>query len=167
MATQNKDLSDYNKSELPTLKDNTIGIVSSVWNKDITNGLTQGAAQTLADLGLPSNQLRQWEVPGSFELIYAANQICKQHTQLDALIVIGSLIKGETAHFDYVCQAVSQGIKEVNIIHDIPVVFCLLTDNSHEQAVARSGGNLGNKGVEAAVTAAKMIDFKHKLQQNH
>jgi len=89
-------------------------------------------------------------------------QLCKEK-KYDAVIAIGCVIRGETSHFDYVCSAVAQGIKDCNILTNVPTIFCLLTDDHKEQSIARSGGKLGNKGIEAAVTALQMIDFKRKL----
>ncbi len=98
------------------------------------------------------------EVPGSFELIYGASQLCKRG-EVDAVIVIGSVIRGETSHFDYVCEGVTQGIKDLNVKYDIPVIFCVLTDDNEQQSLDRSGGKHGNKGVEAAVAAVMMTRF--------
>ena len=159
MATANKNLSDYDKSSIPNAKDFRFGIVVSEWNESITEGLFQGAYETLVDCGaIPSNILR-WSVPGSFELIYGSRKMIDQ--KVDAVIAIGSVIQGETKHFDFVCQGVTQGIKDLNIQFDIPVIFCVLTDNTMEQAVARSGGEHGNKGTEAAVAAIKMAALRH------
>ena len=102
--------------------------------------------------------IKVWDVPGSFELIYGAKKA--QTYNPDAVIVIGSVIQGQTKHFDFVCQAVSQGIKDLNIQSEVPVVFCVLTDNTLEQAQDRSGGKHGNKGVEAAVAALQMITLR-------
>ena len=102
-------------------------------------------------------------VPGAFELSFASMQLCLRE-DVDAVIAIGCVIRGETPHFDYVCSAVAEGIKDCNVQTDVPAIFCVLTDDSKEQSVARSGGVLGNKGIEAGVTALKMIDFKRKLK---
>ena len=96
----------------------------------------------------------RWNVPGSFELIHGCKKMQQQN--VDAVIAIGSVIQGETKHFDFVCQGVAQGIKDLNVIHDIPVIFCVLTDNNMQQAIERSGGKHGNKGTEAAIAAIKM-----------
>ncbi|WP_053992248.1 6,7-dimethyl-8-ribityllumazine synthase [Mangrovimonas sp. TPBH4] len=152
MATTN--LSQYDKNTIPNAKDFRFGIVVSEWNDIITEGLAQGAYDTLVEHGgLPENIL-QWHVPGSYELIYGSKKM--QQQQVDAVIAIGSVIQGETKHFDFVCEAVSQGIKDLNVQHDTPVIFCVLTDNTMQQAIDRSGGKHGNKGVEAAVAAIKM-----------
>jgi 6,7-dimethyl-8-ribityllumazine synthase len=154
MATKNTNLSTYNKDEVPNAKGFRFGIVVSKWNKNITDGLLKGAHDTLIDCGVLTTDIEKLEVPGSFELIYGTKILVKR--KLDAIICLGSVIQGETKHFDYVCQAVSNGIKDLNISLDIPVIFGVLTDNTMEQAVSRSGGSNGNKGIEAAITAIKM-----------
>ena len=154
MATQNNNLSDYNKDSLPDVSNLRFGIVVSQWNDDITDGLYKGANETLLDCGVSSDNILKLEVPGSFELIYGSKILYKKNC--DAIICLGSVIEGETKHFDYVCQGVTNGIKDLNIALDIPVIFGVLTDNTKEQAINRSGGKHGNKGVEAAITAIKM-----------
>ena len=154
MATQNINLSDYNKYSLPDVSNLRFGIVVSQWNDDITDGLYKGAYETLLDCGVSSDNILKLEVPGSFELIYGSKILYKKNC--DAIICLGSVIQGETKHFDYVCQGVTNGIKDLNIALDIPVIFGVLTDNTKEQAINRSGGIHGNKGVEAAITAIKM-----------
>ena len=157
MATQNNNLSDYDKSNLPNVSNMRFGIVVSQWNDDITDGLYKGAYNTLLDCGVSKDNIIKLEVPGSFELIYGTKILYKRNC--DAIICLGSVIQGETKHFDYVCQGVTNGIKDLNIALDIPVIFGVLTDNTKEQAINRSGGIHGNKGVEAAVTAIKMADL--------
>ena len=154
MATQNNNLSDYNKDSLPNVSNLRFGIVVSQWNDDITNGLYKGAYETLLDCGVSTDNILKLDVPGSFELVYGAKILYKKNC--DAIICLGSVIQGETKHFDYVCQGVTNGIKDLNIALDIPVIFGVLTDNTKEQAINRSGGIHGNKGVEAAITAIKM-----------
>jgi 6,7-dimethyl-8-ribityllumazine synthase len=156
MATENKNLSNYDKNIIPNVKDFRFGIVVSEWNDDVTEGLYQGAFDTLIDCGAISNNIIRWNVPGSFELIFGAKKM-HEALELDAIIVIGSLIKGETMHFEYVCEGVTQGIKDLNLMYDIPTLFCLLTDNNKQQSLDRSGGKHGNKGVEAAIAAIKMV----------
>ncbi len=134
-------------------------MVVSEWNEEITNALFEGALETLkANGALPENILK-WEVPGSFELIYGAKKMV-QTQDLDAVIAIGNVIKGETKHFDFVCDGVTQGIKDLNIQQETPIIFCVLTDDTREQSLARSGGVHGNKGVECAVAAIKMAVLK-------
>ena len=154
MATINQNLSDYNKDTIPNAKNFRFGIVVSEWNSNITDNLFKGAFKTLVAHGALPKNIIKWNVPGSFELIYGSKKM--QHQEVDVVIAIGCVIQGETKHFDFVCDAVSQGIKDLNIIDDTPVIFCLLTDNTMQQSIDRSGGKHGNKGVEAAVTAIKM-----------
>ena len=160
MATINNNLSDFNKDSLPDSSDMKIGIVFSQWNNKITDGLFNGAFTTLIESGVSENNIEKIEVPGSFELIFGAKILSRK--EVDAIICLGSVIKGETKHFDYVCQAVSNGIKDLNITLDIPVIFGVLTDNTMEQALNRSGGKHGNKGIEAAVTAIKMAHLNQQ-----
>ncbi|MGB2142989.1 MAG: 6,7-dimethyl-8-ribityllumazine synthase [Flavobacteriaceae bacterium] len=161
MATENTNLSNYDSTTLPDATHLRFGIVVSEWNPTITEGLLKGALDTLLDCGVAESNIRIIHVPGSFELIYGAKKM--QQQLVDAVITIGSVIKGETKHFDFVCDGVTQGIKDLNILHDVPVIFCVLTDNNLQQSVERSGGIHGNKGVEAAVTAIKMAHLSHTL----
>lgn len=159
MATENNNLSKYDKSKIPDSSNYRFGIVVSEWNPTVTNGLLQGAVDTLTDCGVAFNHIETIKVPGSFELIYASKLM--QQRNVDAVIAIGCVIQGETKHFDFVCDGVTQGIKDLNILHDTPVVFCVLTDNTLQQSIDRSGGKHGNKGEEAAITAIKMAELKH------
>ena len=158
MATANKNLSNYHKASLPDATDFRVGIVVSEWNHEVTSGLLDGAIKTLKDCGVSDSNIETVSVPGSFELIYGAKTLQQQN--LDVVIVIGCVIKGETKHFDYVCEGVTQGIKDLNVLYDVPVIFCVLTDNNLQQSIDRSGGKYGNKGVEAAITALKMANIK-------
>jgi len=158
MSTADKNLSRYDKNSLPNANDFRFGIVVSEWNNDITEPMLQGAIDALIDNGCSPDNIISWYVPGSYELIYGSKKMQEQN--VDAVIAIGSVIRGETAHFDYVCQAVSQGVKDLNIVNDIPVVFCVLTDDTHQQATDRSGGKHGNKGIEAAIAAIKMAQLR-------
>lgn len=160
MATTN--LSDYKKLNINNADDFSIGIVVSEWNDFVTHNLRDAALDILKTEGVAEDNIKVFKVPGAFELNYASMQLCKER-KFDAVIAIGCVIRGETPHFDFVCSAVAQGIKDCNILTDTPTIFCVLTDDTKEQSVARSGGNLGNKGVEAAVTALQMIDFKKNL----
>ncbi len=155
MATANKNLSSYDKTAIPNAKDLRFGIVVSEWNSEITEGLFSGALDTLLDCGASSANIIRWNVPGSFELIFGCKKMMA-NTQVDAVIAIGSVIQGETKHFDFVCSATAQGIKDLNVASDTPVIFCVLTDNNLQQAQDRSGGKHGNKGTEAAIAAIKM-----------
>ena len=161
MATENTNLSNYDSTTLPDATKFRFGIVVSEWNSTITEGLLKGATETLLECGVEHSNIKTVYVPGSFELIFGAKKLQQQH--LDAVIAIGSVIKGETQHFDFVCDGVTQGIKDLNILHDIPVIFCVLTDNNLQQSIDRSGGKHGNKGVEAAITAIKMAHLSHTL----
>lgn len=161
MATENKNLSHYDKNTIPNAKDFRFGIVVSEWNGHITGGLYQGAVDTLIDCGALPENIIKWDVPGSFELIYGAKRMIDTQN-VDCVITIGCVIKGETMHFEFVCEGVTQGIKDLNVIGDIPVIFCLLTDNNEQQSIDRSGGRHGNKGIEAAITAIKMTDLRQR-----
>ncbi|QII72477.1 6,7-dimethyl-8-ribityllumazine synthase [Apibacter sp. B2966] len=159
MATTN--LSIYNKENLPNAGAYRFGIVISDWNSEVTYNLHKGAVDTLIDLGAKESDIDSIFVPGSVELVYGANKLC--NTKLyDAVIVIGCVIRGETAHFDYVCKTVTDGVTYLNTHMDTPVVFCVLTDDHVQQSLDRSGGKLGNKGVEAGVVAVRMAELKNK-----
>jgi 6,7-dimethyl-8-ribityllumazine synthase len=160
MATQGKNLSEYDKSQMPEAKNFRFGLVVAEWNENITEGLFKGAFETLKENGVINENIVRWDVPGSFELIYGCKKMQQSYDMLDAIIAIGSVVEGETKHFDFVCQGVTQGIKDLNIQNDIPVIFCVLTDQNMQQAIDRSGGKFGNKGSEAAVTAIKMAQLR-------
>jgi len=168
MATANHNLSNYDKATIPNAKDFRFGIVVSEWNTEITEGLWQGAFDALIDCGALKENIVRWNVPGTFELTYGAARMSKSiyadSGMLDAIIVIGCVIQGETKHFDFVCEGVTQGIKDLNLNGDIPVIFCVLTDNNRQQSVDRSGGKHGNKGTEAAVTAIKMAALRKQTK---
>ncbi|MGB5819348.1 MAG: 6,7-dimethyl-8-ribityllumazine synthase [Saonia sp.] len=155
MATANKNLSIYDKTTIPNAKDLRFGIVVSEWNVEITEGLFTGAIAALLDCGAKEENIVRWNVPGSFELTYGCKKMISAE-RVDAVIAIGSVIQGETKHFDFVCSATAQGIKDLNVHTDTPVIFCVLTDNTLQQALDRSGGKHGNKGTEAAIAAIKM-----------
>ena len=160
MATKNTNLSHFNKEEVPNAKGLSFGIVVSEWNTSITEGLYKGAYDTLIECGTNPSDIKRMDVPGSYELVFGAKIVAK--SKPDAIICLGSVIQGETKHFDFVCNAVAMGIKDLNISLDIPVIFGVLTDNTMEQAVNRSGGKHGNKGIEAAITAIKMAVLNRK-----
>jgi 6,7-dimethyl-8-ribityllumazine synthase len=161
MATANKNLSNYDKNTIPNAKDFRFGIVVSEWNAHITEGLYQGAMAALLDCGAEEKNILRWNVPGSFELVYGAKKMIDTQN-VDVVITIGSVIKGETQHFDFVCEGVTQGIKDLNVQFDIPVIFCVLTDNNEQQSIDRSGGKHGNKGTEAAIAAIKMAFLRQE-----
>ncbi len=163
MSSNAFQLSDSDMSSVPSGKGMKVGIVVAEWNDCITKALLKGAENTLTANGVLPEDIVVEVVPGSFELIFGCSQMVKKHT-VDAVIAIGCVIRGDTPHFDYICQAVSGGISNINAEGDIPVVFGLLTTNSQEQAEERSGGMLGNKGDEYAVTALKMVAFAKKYK---
>lgn len=134
------------------------GIVVSEWNSNITGALRDGAIKTLLMHGVKESDIMVETVPGSFELTYAAS-LMMQQMPIDAIIVLGSVVRGDTPHFDYVCQGVTQGITQLNVEGKIPVIFGVLTTDNMEQAEERAGGKLGNKGCECADTAIDMINF--------
>lgn len=155
MATANRNLSEYDKDGIPKADHFRIGLVVSEWNTEITEGLYKGALSALVDCGVKEANILRWDVPGSFELTFG----CKKMIQVekpDAIIAIGSVIRGETMHFDFVCSATAHGIKDLNLQFTTPVIFCVLTDDTLQQAKDRSGGKHGNKGTEAAIAAIKM-----------
>jgi 6,7-dimethyl-8-ribityllumazine synthase len=155
MATSGKNLSAYNREQVPDAQNMRIGIVVSQWNSEITEALYQGAYEALLDCGAVPDQILRWNVPGSFELVYGCGKLIQKESP-DAVIAIGSVIRGETAHFDFVCSATARGIMDLNLRLQVPVIFCVLTDDTLQQAKDRSGGRHGNKGAEAAIAALKM-----------
>jgi len=163
MATINKNLSDYHLEDLPSASNMKFGIVVSEWNSKITNNLFKGTYQALVDCHCPSSNIIKINVPGSFELALGA-QFLLESTEVDAIICLGSVIQGETKHFDFVCQATAQGIKDVALKYNKPVIFGVLTDNTLQQSIDRSGGKHGNKGIEAAISAIKMVELKNQLK---
>ncbi len=164
MASTGKDLSDYDKNRVPNAKEFRFGLVVAEWNEEITEGLCRGAIEALKANGVLEEKIVRWNVPGSFELIYACKKMQESFDMLDAIIAIGSVIEGETKHFEYVCQGVAHGIKDLNVQHDIPVIFCVLTDQNMQQAIDRSGGKHGNKGTESGITAIKMAQLRKDAQ---
>lgn len=158
MKSSSQNFTKITLEDFPNLKKNKIGIVVSEWNKDITSNLLIGAQEKLIEFGIKNENIKISWVPGSFELVYGCKELSKQN--LDAIIAIGCVIKGETDHYDFICNAVSNGIMQLNISYSIPVIFCVLTDHNKNQSLDRSGGKLGNKGAEAAIAALKMISFK-------
>ena len=154
MATTNNNLSDYNMEEVSSSESMRFAIIVSEWNNHITENLYIGSEKTLIKSGAKQNDIVRIDVPGSFELVFGAKIAAKYN--YDAIICLGSVIKGETDHFDYICNAVSLGIKDLNVHGDVPVIFGVLTDNNEQQSIDRSGGKHGNKGIEAAITAIKM-----------
>lgn len=158
MATALRNLSSYDATKVPDASNMCFGIVVSEWNPEITGALLEGAVNTLEKHGAIPENIHVKTVPGSFELIYGAHQMVL-NGGYDALIVLGSVIKGDTPHFDYICQGVTTGIARLNTTSEIPIIYGLLTTDNLEQALDRAGGKLGNKGDECAVDAIKMAKF--------
>ena len=150
-------LSDYDSNTIPDSEDLKVGIVVSKWNSDITESLYDGAYNTLIECSVSKNNIKRIDVPGSFELIYGSKLMI--NSNVDVVIAIGCVIQGQTKHFDYVCQSVSNGIAQLNTLYETPVVFCVLTDINKQQSLDRSGGKFGNKGVESAITAIKLCNL--------
>ena len=162
MATKN--LSQYQDGSVPDAKGMKFGIVVSEWNSEVTFALKDAAVQTLIEHGAEESDIVLRYVPGSFELTAGA-QLLAKYCLPDAVICIGCVIRGETPHFDYICQSVTMGLTQVSIKYEIPVIFGVLTTNNLEQALDRAGGKHGNKGVEAAVTSIKMIALKKEITE--
>ncbi len=162
MATSLKNLSDYDINSVPNAEGMRVAIAVAEWNYDITGALLNGAVETLKKHGVREDDIIVHHVPGTFELSFAASTILEAE-MVDAVIVLGCVIQGETRHFDFICQGVTQGITDLNIHSGYPVIFGVLTTNDLQQAKDRAGGKHGNKGDEAAITAIKMIDLNNKL----
>ena len=135
--------------------DKKIGLIKSIWNIEITDRFYQGCYNTLLKYGVKKNNIITKEVPGSFELIHGAKVIVKEN--VDVAILIGCIIKGETPHFEFISQAVADGVKDLNIKYDIPFIFCVSTDLNISQSLERSGGKFGNKGTDSAIAALQLI----------
>jgi len=158
MASSNKNLSTFSNKNVTDISNKKFGIVVSEWNSEITEALYSGAMDTLLQNGAVKSNIIYKSVPGSFELTLGAQWLAKERN-IDAIIILGCVIQGETPHFDYICQAVSNGITQIALKYDKPVVFGLLTTLNIQQAMDRAGGKHGNKGDEAAATAIKMLGF--------
>ena len=150
-------------SPVPHPEEIKIGIVRAEWNGEITSRLLQGAIDSMKQYGYDESNMSIYHVPGSVELTFGAAQLVRSGNY-DAVIVLGCVVRGETPHFDYVCQSVTQGVSTLNANYNVPVIFGVLTTESQEQAEDRAGGILGNKGSEAVETALKMIDFYCKMK---
>ncbi len=155
MATKHKNLSEYDFTSVPSGEALKVAIVVAEWNEEITSALAQGAVNTLLKHKVSDSNIDIVHVPGTYELPLGS-QFCLEKQRYDAVICVGSVIRGETEHFTFVCEAAAQGIKDVGLKYNTPVIFCVLTDNNIEQSRARSGGAFGNKGDEAAISALKM-----------
>ena len=163
MATAYHNLSEYDFDSIPNAEEMKFGVVVSEWNENITGALLQGVVDTLTKHGAKTGNIIVKTVPGSFELTFGASFLM-DNVDVDAVIILGCVVKGETPHFDYVCEGVTQGITHLNATSDIPVIYGLITANTMEQAEDRAGGKHGNKGDECAISAIKMIDFVWSLE---
>ncbi len=157
MAT--KDLSNYDINSVPSAKNMRFGVVVAEWNFEVTSALAKGTIETLKKHGAKENNILVKYVPGTFELPLGG-QFFAELNNVDAVILLGCVIQGETRHFDYICEAVAQGTKDLNLKFSKPFIFGVLTTNNQQQAIDRAGGKHGNKGDEAAVTAIKMVELK-------
>ena len=158
MATAYHHLSDYDPTTVPSAQGMRFGIVVADWNDRFTYAMADAAIATRNQHGSLDGDICGKHVRGSFELVYGAT-LMVDSDQYDAVIAIGCVIRGDTPHFDYICQGTTQGLSELNTRGKVPVIYGLLTCNNNEQAEARTGGMLGNKGTECAVTAIKMVDY--------
>jgi len=162
MSSQHKNLSDFSGTEVPSASAYRFGVIVAEWNAEITNALYQGACNTLIAHGAKPQVILTFRVPGSFELTSAAD-ILLNNRIVDAVICLGCVIQGETRHFDFICNAVANGITNVALKYNKPVIFGVLTTNTMQQAIDRAGGIYGNKGDEAAITAIKMVRFAETI----
>ncbi len=163
MAQKKVNLSDYDPSHVPMIKDCKVAIVVSEWNTDVTFALKHGAIETLIKHGIKKEDIMIRYAPGSYELPIVAEMIYRTHDEIEAIICLGCVIQGETRHFDFICDATANGIMNVAINYSSPVIFGVLTTNDMQQALDRAGGKHGNKGVEAAVACLKMIALERSL----
>ncbi len=159
MATSLKNLSDQQATGIKDMSGFRFGFVVSEWNEEVTEALYAGAVSTLLELGATRDNMERINVPGSFELSLGAQWMAKRE-EIDAVITLGCVIQGETRHFDFICQACADGITQVGLKYDKPVIFGVLTTDNQKQAMDRAGGKHGNKGDEAAATAVKMLNVK-------
>jgi 6,7-dimethyl-8-ribityllumazine synthase len=162
MGTVN--LSEYDPGRVPSAGEMRFGIVVAEWNSEITMALLDGALKALKSHEVADSNILVKHVPGSFELPLGA-QFIAEYDDVDAVICLGCVIQGETPHFNYICQGVTQGITELNLEYNIPFIFGVLTTNNRQQALDRAGGKLGNKGTEAAVTAIKMASLQRQMEK--
>ena len=162
MTEKKKNLSEFTPFEFSSAHNKRIGIVVSEWNDRITDSLLNGAKESLMEHGIKAENIHVHYVPGSFELPLGAKWML-EYTNVDTVICIGCIIQGETRHFDFIAQAVADGIMNVGLKFSKPVIFSVLTCNTMEQAEDRSGGKHGNKGVEGAVSALKMLSLSEKI----
>jgi 6,7-dimethyl-8-ribityllumazine synthase len=161
MASQLKNLSQYNHDEVPSAQEMRFGIVVSSYHADITLKLLEGCIETLTQQGASEKNIEIIFVPGAYEIPFGAKIMAEKH-KLDAIICLGCVIKGETDHDQYINHAVAQGIMRLSLEINLPVIFGVLTPHNQKQAAARAGGKYGNKGVEAAIAAIKMAALKRQ-----
>ena len=159
MATSLKNLSEFSDKNMLDMSDKKFAILVSEWNDVITESLFSGTFETLIKNGVPKENISRSDVPGSYELIIAS-QWMAQNPEIDAVICLGCIIQGETRHFEFICNAVAQGLKDVALKYDKPVIFGILTTDTLQQALDRAGGKHGNKGDEVAIAAIKMLAIK-------
>lgn len=159
MASSEKNLSDVNLSKSFDISRFRFGIVVAEWNEQITELLYSGAYQTLVNAGADREKIERMNVPGTFELSLGGQWLAER-TDIDAVICLGCVIQGETKHFDFICNAVADGITNVGLKYNKPVIFGVLTPDNMKQALDRAGGKHGNKGDEAAATAIKMLQVR-------
>lgn len=164
MSSANYSYTEEQTLPIPDASEMRFGVVVTEWNNHITDKLLQGTIEEFKANGVAESNITVKRVPGSFELIYAAAQLAK-FGHVNGIVILGCVIRGDTPHFDYICQGVTQGIANLNTNGDIPVIFGLLTVNNQEQAEERAGGRMGNKGKEFALTAIKMVDYAWKFQK--
>lgn len=162
MATNLKNLSQYESERIPDGAGYKISLIVSEWNREITEALANGAIDTLKKHGVKNENIAMHWVPGSFELPLGG-QMAIQASNPDAVLLLGCVIQGETRHFDFICSAVSEGCMNLGLKYNLPVIFGVLTTQNIEQARERAGGLHGNKGTEAAITALQMIDLKGRI----
>jgi 6,7-dimethyl-8-ribityllumazine synthase len=153
------------ETDYSSLEGKRIAIVTARWNQEITFALRDGAAQTLAQYGISADHIEQHYVPGTFELPTACKWLAER-VDIDAIIALGCVIQGETRHFEFICQAVAQGITQIAMLSGKPIIFGVLTTDTEEQAHARAGGDHGHKGIEAAQTALEMLRLRDEIR-NH
>lgn len=165
MASALKNLSSYDESKLPSGNGLKIGIVVADWHQKITHNLYQGCFDTFEKHGVKPSDIETVQVPGAFELPYGA-KVLTSKLKLDAIVCLGCVIQGETKHNDYINHAVASGLTQLSLVAGLPVIYGVLTPNDEQQAIDRSGGKYGNKGVEAAVTALRMARIKETVGES-
>lgn len=163
MSHPGHDLSHIRYEGKEDHRDDCVAIVASKWNAEVTDALLAGAKQTLLAAGVPAKQILEYRVPGSYELPTGAQFAIEGNPGLDAVICLGCVVQGETRHFEFINQAIAQGVKDVSLKYNLPVIFGVLTPDTNQQALDRAGGKFGNKGEEAAVAALEMIDLKRGM----